>query len=697
MAHIQATGFYMIHQWYAVENFTATAISDVQIDLAWDIIQAGMTGIVIEWSTDGVNYTELDFVGGTETSYSVTGLTTNTQYWFRIRGVKASTYSEYSNVADDWTAWKFTVEKTGDGTKRAWCSWTIITENIYATIDGNGLFYTASTGGTGSTVWNMAVGNEYRYIEVSDGISNILVFHKNNITIWGGGYLGGGGSVGWSGGLANQPKITLTTAGLIRSLTSIGLGIYGPPGGVITGSWADLPPDLTSIYINGTGCNLTGAPADLPVNLEILTIISGGNLTGNCNGFPDSVKSIYLTNPSGNISGSVSDLPSNLQYIIIQQGTTLTGNVSGFPQNDILYHIHIGGSNTITGDITGIEYSGCALDYVNISGQNTISGTIGNLSVGTLTSLLIQGNNTITGDIGDLDAAALTSINIGGKNTISGNVVDFPVIKDFTIIGNNTIAGDIDDLPSGITQLNISGSNTIAGTIASLPSGLLSLAVHGSNTITGSIALIPSTLISVYITGNNTISGDISGISSAMTVLIITGSNTIAGNITNLPATLTRLEVYGNNTLSGNVNAIQSALRTFRVDGQNTITGTIAGIPGTVTYFAVNGLNTLSGDLADIGNAITGFVLQGQNTVNTYTSGKTWSNVFANTFYCIPVSPGGLDATEIDNLFIDLDTSWTTTRSQSIDMRGTNAAPTATSAAARASLISKGRTIYVNS
>lgn len=675
MGHIQATGFYMIHQWIAVENLTATAISDTRIDLAWDIIQAGMTGIVIEWSTDGITFEELDFVGGTETSYSATGLTTNTHYYSRIRGVKASTYSEYSNTADDWTAWKFTVEKTGDGTERGRCGWTIITENIYATIDGNGLFYTASTGGTGSTVWNMAVGNEYRYIEVSDGTSNILVFHKNNITIWGSGNLGGGSSMGWLASSSNQPKITLTTAGLIRSLTSIGLGIYGPPGGVITGSWADLPSDLTSIYINGTGCNLTGAPSDLPVNLEILTIISGGNLTGNCNGFPDSVKSIYLTNPSGNISGSVSDLPSNLQYIVIQQGTTLTGNVSGFPQNDILYHIDIAGSNTITGDITGIEYSGCALDYVSISGQNTISGTIGNLSVGTLTSLLIRGNNTITGDIGDLDAAALTSINIGGKNTISGN---------------------IDDLPSGITQLNISGSNTIAGTIASLPSGLLSLTVHGSNTITGSIALIPSTLISVYIIGNNTISGNISGISSAMTVLIIAGSNTIAGNITNLPATLTRLEVYGNNTLSGNVNAIQSALRTFRVDGQNTITGTIAGIPGTVTDFAVNGLNTLSGDLADIGNAITGFVLQGQNTVNTYTSGKTWSNVFANTFYCIPVSPGGLDATEIDNLFIDLDTSWTTTRSQIIDMRGTNAAPTAASAAARASLVTKGRTIYTN-
>ena len=39
MGHIQATGFYMIHQWYAVQNLVATAISDVAIDLSWDILK----------------------------------------------------------------------------------------------------------------------------------------------------------------------------------------------------------------------------------------------------------------------------------------------------------------------------------------------------------------------------------------------------------------------------------------------------------------------------------------------------------------------------------------------------------------------------------------------------------------------------------------------------------------------------------
>ena len=127
MGHIQATGFYMIHTWYAVQNLIATAISDVAIDLSWDVIKTGMTGIVIEWSTDGVNYTELDFVGGTETTYNVTGLTTNTHYWFRLRGVKASTYSEYSNVADDWTAMKLVYTANGDGSVTSnifnvWCT-----------------------------------------------------------------------------------------------------------------------------------------------------------------------------------------------------------------------------------------------------------------------------------------------------------------------------------------------------------------------------------------------------------------------------------------------------------------------------------------------------------------------------------------------------------------------------------------------
>ena len=68
-----------------------------------------------------------------------------------------------------------------------------------------------------------------------------------------------------------------------------------------------------------------------------------------------------------------------------------------------------------------------------------------------------------------------------------------------------------------------------------------------------------------------------------------------------------------------------------------------------------------------------------------------------NYFYLIPISGGGLDATEIDNLIIDLDNGNTWGGSgKTLYLRGTNAAPTAASLAARNSLVAKGVTVTTN-
>jgi hypothetical protein len=68
---------------------TATVISDTRIDLAWtNNGTADYAGVSIERGTDGINYAEIVTVAAGESSYSNTGLTAGTLYYYRIRFYK---------------------------------------------------------------------------------------------------------------------------------------------------------------------------------------------------------------------------------------------------------------------------------------------------------------------------------------------------------------------------------------------------------------------------------------------------------------------------------------------------------------------------------------------------------------------------------------------------------------------------------
>ena len=655
MGHIQATGFYMIHQWIAIENLVATTISDTRIDLSWDILKAGMTGIVIEQSTDGINYTEIDFLGGTEDTYSVTGLTTNTHYYFRVRGVKASTYSEYSNVADDWTAMKLVYTANGDGSATSNIfNVKCIDTNITVTIDGNGKFYTNPAGTTGeSSSWTIVTG-DYRntYVKVTSGTANMLWFHKGNLTDMGRYPYPptGGVTLAIYQGSVNGPNVTVGLSALPDCLETF--AILQSYGGSVTGSLADVPSGLKMLYIQSPGTisgnvsslpdvmehlmlvsanTITGDVADLPSAMFLISVAGANTLSGNVSGFTETME--YLSIAGVNtITGNVSGFPDSLTFLNITGNNTISGDVNGFPQNGVLKTITIAGQNTITGDLAGLDYTGIVLDYFSITGQNTINGDVADIA-DSIVTFNVGGQNTISGDISGIPTSALTSLSISGQNTISGDLADLPlglIVTYFSISGVNTIEGDIANIPEGVTYFFVAGNTTVSGSIADLP----------------------STIKTLYVVGTNTISGDIADLPSGITTLIMIGNNTITGDIANFPASVTRIEFFG--------------------------------------------LNTLYGDFADLSNNITIIRLAGRNVISDYTSGKTWNNNIVGNFDLVPYTGGGLDATEVDNLFIDLDTSWTTTRTQTIDMRGTNAAPTATSLTARNSLIAKGRTIYVN-
>jgi YD repeat-containing protein len=89
----------------APSGLTATAASTTQINLAWTDNSSNETGFKIERKTGaGGTYAEVTTVGAGVTSYSNTGLASNTQYFYRVRATNTGGDSAYSNEASAATA-----------------------------------------------------------------------------------------------------------------------------------------------------------------------------------------------------------------------------------------------------------------------------------------------------------------------------------------------------------------------------------------------------------------------------------------------------------------------------------------------------------------------------------------------------------------------------------------------------------------
>jgi len=100
----------------APTGLTATVISTTQIDLSWTDVSTGNQSYKVERSTDNVNWTEIATgLSATATTYSATGLTASTLYYFRVRAANAARNSDYSNTASATTQASTTVPNAPSG------------------------------------------------------------------------------------------------------------------------------------------------------------------------------------------------------------------------------------------------------------------------------------------------------------------------------------------------------------------------------------------------------------------------------------------------------------------------------------------------------------------------------------------------------------------------------------------------------
>jgi hypothetical protein len=83
----------------APTNLVASAASSSAIDLSWNNPAGLLTSIRIERSLDGSHFTTLKVLGGTATSYSDTGLSASTKYYYRVYAANDAGESPASGIA----------------------------------------------------------------------------------------------------------------------------------------------------------------------------------------------------------------------------------------------------------------------------------------------------------------------------------------------------------------------------------------------------------------------------------------------------------------------------------------------------------------------------------------------------------------------------------------------------------------------
>ena len=186
-----------------------------------------------------------------------------------------------------------------------------------------------------------------------------------------------------------------------------------------------------------------------------------------------------------------------------------------------------------------------------------------------------------------------------------------------------------------------------------------------------------------------TVTGDYNDI----TYLMFNCPGSINTELSILPKRITSLNLYSNNTTSGNIVSV-SYLTLFQCLGACTVTGDLKDASRYLTFLACTGLNTLYGDLASLPDDIFYLWITGYNTISEYT-GKTWTTNMS-MFRIIPVSPGGLSSSEMDQLIIDLDTDLDWSGGGQIILTGANEPPTGIGQAAIDNIVAEGGTVIVN-
>jgi titin len=152
---------------------TATAASTSRINLSWTDNASNESGFRIERSPDGTAFTEIATVGANATSYTNTGLTAATQYWYRVRAYNTTGTSSYAGPTSATTvAQPPSAPNALIGTRRSdgiALTWTDTSSNE----TGFAIFRSTDGGKTYTQIATVAQ-NVSAYVDTSPGTSSVV-------------------------------------------------------------------------------------------------------------------------------------------------------------------------------------------------------------------------------------------------------------------------------------------------------------------------------------------------------------------------------------------------------------------------------------------------------------------------------------------------------------------------------------------
>ncbi|MDX9760284.1 MAG: S8 family serine peptidase [Bacteroidota bacterium] len=147
-------------------NLAAAAVAYNQINLSWNDNATNETNYYIEQSPDGTSsWQQIASLGADVESYSVTGLSANTTYYFRVRAGNGGGYSGYSNTANAQTLSQPSQTEvwiSNVSTSSAWSNSVIWNATLAVTVTAaanapvpNATVFFTWNGGSGSAITDM--------------------------------------------------------------------------------------------------------------------------------------------------------------------------------------------------------------------------------------------------------------------------------------------------------------------------------------------------------------------------------------------------------------------------------------------------------------------------------------------------------------------------------------------------------------
>ena len=548
---------------------TATNSGANAIAVSWNPVAGASRYELWVWVNKESGWQQLDDGSLTDTSFSHTGLSAGSTYYYTAAAVDANALRG---------AWSTPVSATVPGTS--------------GNLDAPTLTATSLLTSSVELNWT-AVPNASRYVL----------------------YTWLDASTGWQ--KLDDGSLTATvyvhsgvTSGLTYYYTVAALDSNG-----VLGAWAQN----ASVTVPESPAN-PDLPAERAALSALYNATDGPNWARNANWLSESSiatwhgvvtneegRVIELTLASNGLQGTIPNLSALTELRILSLGSNrLSGSIPVLSHFTKLVALDLD-SNQMTGSIPDLAAL-TALEWLSLS-NNQLSGQIP--APGSLTSLTVLdlSNNQLTGSIPAVNALTqLGSLSLSG-NELSGSIPDLSALTDLTDLhlGANQLNGSIPDLSklAGLRSLSLS-DNELSGAIPNLGNlSNLTVLEIGNNQLSGSAPDLSAQVgLRLLNLGHNQLSGalpDLSGLTN-LTELSLS-NNQFTGSITHLSSLskLTWLDL-SNNQLTGSLPDPSSLTELTRLDlSHNQLSGTIPVLSALSKLLHLNlGSNKLTGTVTNL-------------------------------------------------------------------------------------------------